>query len=333
LHPVGGWGAIALVDAFDDPTAASDISTFSGYFGLPEANFTKVYANGDGACSTPPPDSGWALEEALDIEWAHVMAPNARIYLVEACSESNVDLFYAEALAARLVAAAGGGDISNSWSEGEFSGETSYDHYFLSSQYSQVANITFFAAAGDSGCGATYPSSSPWVVSAGGSTVNRDTNGNFMSESCWDGSGGGTSSVEGWGNTGVSADFQYPLFGRANRATPDLAFDSDPVSGVYVYSRYNGGWYIVGGTSVASPAPAGIINNAGNRLGSSFRPAVNPDGFLNNEENNLLYSQLPSLRARSANFYDIATGNNGCFVGTSWDYCTGIGSPRGLLGK
>jgi hypothetical protein len=115
LHPVGGWGAIALVDAFDDPTAATDISTFSTHFGLPAANFTKVYANGNGRCSTPPPDSGWALEEALDIEWAHAMAPSARIYLVEACSNSNTDLFDAETVAAALVAAAGGGDISNSW--------------------------------------------------------------------------------------------------------------------------------------------------------------------------------------------------------------------------
>ena len=339
LHPVGGWGAIALVDAFDDPTAAADISTFSSHFGLPAANFTKVYANGNGDCSGPPPDSGWALEEALDIEWAHTMAPSAKIYLVEACSNSNTDLLYAETIAAGLVAAAGGGDISNSWSEGEFSGETSYDHYFRSNQYPQISDITFFAAAGDSGCGAAYPSSSPWLVSAGGTTVNRDINGNFVSESCWAGSGGGASSQEKWsntftgGNTGVWADFQYPIFGRANRATPDLAFDTDPASGVYIYNRYNGGWFIVGGTSVASPALAGIVNNAENKLGSFFRPAADRAGYLNNGENNLLYSQLPAVRARGANFYDITSGGNGCFVGTSWDYCTGVGSPRGLLGK
>jgi kumamolisin len=223
--------------------------------------------------------------------------------------------------------------------EGEFSSETSYDHYFRYNQYPQVSDITFFASAGDSGCGAAYPSSSPWVVSAGGTTVNRDSSGNFASESCWAGSGGGTSSQETWsntftgGNTGAWADFQYPIFGRSSRATPDLAFDADPASGVYVYSQYNGGWYIVGGTSVASPALAGIVNNAGNRLGSHFPHAADPAGFFNNEEDNLLYSQLPAARARSANLYDVITGNNGCFVGSSWDYCTGVGSPRGLLGK
>jgi len=339
LHPVGGWGAIALVDAFDDPAAATDISTFSSHFGLPAANFTKVYANGNRDCSTPPRDTGWALEEALDIEWAHAMAPSAKIYLVEACSNSNTDLFYAETVAAGLVAAAGGGDVSNSWGEGEFSGETSYDHYFHYNQYPQVSDITFFASAGDSGCGAAYPSSSPWVVSAGGTTINRDSGGNFASESCWAGSGGGASSQETWsntfsgGNTGAWADFQYPIFGESSRATPDLAFDADPASGVYVYSQYNGGWYIVGGTSVASPSLAGIVNNAGNRLGSYFLPPAHAAAYLNNEENNLLYSQLPAVNARSANFYDVTAGSNGCFVGRSWDYCTGVGSPRGLLGK
>ena len=339
LHPVGGWGAIALVDAFDDPAAATDISTFSSHFGLPAANFTKVYANGNRGCSTPPGDTGWALEEALDIEWAHAMAPSAKIYLVEACSNSNTDLFYAETVAAGLVAAAGGGDVSNSWGEAEFSGETSYDHYFHYNQYPQVSDITFFASAGDSGCGAAYPSSSPWVVSAGGTTVNRDFSGNFASESCWAGSGGGASSQETWsnaftgGNTGPWADFQYPIFGESSRATPDLAFDADPASGVYVYSQYNGGWYIVGGTSVASPSLAGIVNNAGNRLGSYFLPPAHAAAYLNNEENNLLYSQLSAVNARSANFYDVTTGSNGCFVGRSWDYCTGVGSPRGLLGK
>ena len=339
LHPVGGWGAIALVDAFDDPTAATDISTFSNHFGLPPANFTKVYANGNGDCSTPPANAGWALEEALDIEWAHAMAPSAKIYLVEACSNSNTDLFYAETVAAGLVAAAGGGDISNSWGEGEFSGETSDDPYFYYDQYPQVSHITFFASAGDSGCGAAYPSSSPWLVSAGGTTVNRDSSGNFASESCWAGSGGGTSSQETWsntftgGNTGAWADFQYPIFGPSSRATPDLAFDADPNSGVYVYAQYDGGWFIVGGTSVASPSLAGIVNNAGNKLGSYFLPPANPAGYYNNEENNLLYSQLPAIKAYSANFYDITTGSNGCYVGTSWDYCTGVGSPRGFLGK
>jgi subtilase family serine protease len=338
-HPTGGWGAIALVDAYDNPFAASDLRTFDTNFGLPFANFTKVYANGNGSCSTPPGNTGWGLEEALDIEWAHAMAPKAKIYLVEACSNSYTDLLYAESVAAGLVATAGGGDISNSWGSGEFSGEIGDDGYFKYNQYPAVSDITFFASAGDSGCGAAYPSSSPWVVSAGGTTVNRDSNGNFSNESCWAGSGGGSSTYETWsntftgGNTGAWADYQYPIFGMASRKTPDMSFDADPASGVYVYDAYNGGWFIVGGTSVASPSLAGIVNNASNRLGSYFLPAVNPIGYFTNEEDNTLYSQLPAFHLHANNFYDVTTGSNGCFVGTSWDYCTGVGSPRTKAGK
>jgi subtilase family serine protease len=135
--------------------------------------------------------------------------------------EHNAGLFYAETVAAGLVAAAGGSDISNSWGEGEFSGETNYDDYFRYSQYPQVSHITFFASAGDSGCGATYPSSSPWVVSAGGTTINRDSSGNFASETCRPRSGGGTSSQETWSNTfrgGISG--HGPIFSTRYSASP-----------------------------------------------------------------------------------------------------------------
>ena len=126
---------------------------------------------------------------------------------------------------------------------------------------------------------------------------------------------------------------QYPYFGgylsSAYRHTPDLSFNADPASGVYVYSGYNGGWFIVGGTSVSSPALAGIVNLANNRLGQA--PAAG--GFYTNEENNLLYDQLYAVKMYAGNFYDVTTGTNGCTVGTKWDYCTGVGSPRGLGGK
>jgi len=328
-----GWGSIALVDAYDNPTAAADYTAFSKEFGLPTAGFTKVYANGNHACSTPPANAAWAVEESLDIEWAHAMAPAAKIILVEACSNSFADLLYAETVAAGLVASTGG-DISNSWASADFSGETSYDSYFYYSQDPAASDIVFFASAGDSGCGATYPSSSPWVVSAGGTTVNRLGNGKLNTaapEGCWAGSGGGTSAYE---TSNEANPYQYPIFGTAGRTTPDLAFDADPNSGVDVYSKYGaGGWLVVGGTSVSSPALAGIVNSAANKLGSYFLPAVNPVGDFNNEENILLYSQLPTQTAYKANFYDITTGSNGCSVGKSWDYCTGVGSPRGYLGK
>src|SRR2546422_10236220 len=131
VNPAGGSKVIAIVDAFDDPNAATDLAKFSAQFGLPAANFSKVFASG----TKPPqdPTGGWELEESLDIEWAHAMAPSARIILVEAASNSLTNLLAAETKAATLVAAAGGGEVSNSWGGGEFSGETSLDSHFIQS--------------------------------------------------------------------------------------------------------------------------------------------------------------------------------------------------------
>jgi subtilase family serine protease len=362
-HPSGGWGAVALVDAYDDPHAASDLAYFDSYWGLPAANFAVVYANSSfgnlngltASCSgTPPPakNYGWDLEESLDIEWSHVMAPSAKVILVEACSQSLPDLLFAEQVAGIEVSANGGGDISNSWGYQEacvgnnncgLNGGTlteQQDDSFFRAYYWQ--RITYFASAGDSGAEVLYPSASPWVVSAGGTTVNRDVNQNFLSESCWSDSGGGNSTKEFWANPpsetnglGPWADFQFELFGGAPfvypaRSTPDISFNADPNSGVYVYDTDSGGgWYIVGGTSVSSPSLAGIVNASNNRLGQ----APPEGGYYHTGENNLLYSQLNGYTAYATNFYDVTTGSNGHPAGTGYDQCTGIGSPRGHLGK
>lgn len=340
-HASGGWGAIALVDAFDTPTAQADLDFFDTFFGLPKAKFEKVIANSSfgtlgglvASCSgTPGTNSGWGLESALDIEWAHAMAPSAKIILVEACTNSYNDLLYAEAVAGIKVSAAGGGDISNSWGSGEFAGEVGTTDDFFYRYYWQ--HITYFASAGDSGLGAAYPSSSPWVISAGGTTINRDASKNFLSESCWSGSGGGVSAFELWQNPpnilngmGPWSDYQYELFGQGARETPDFSFDADPASGVFV--RFNGSWFVVGGTSVSSPALAGIVNASNQRLGQ----APPGGGFYHTGENNLLYSQLNAKTAYAKNFYDVTSGSNGATAGPGYDNCTGIGSPRGKLGK
>lgn len=344
-----GYGAIALVDAYDNPDAASDLSNFDSYWGLPAANFVKVYANGNGDCTTPPPDAGWSLESSMDIEYAHVFAPNAAIVLVEACSSSYTDLFYAEQVAFNYIVTnyPAGGQVSNSWQGGEFTGQTGDDPYFADWNYnwqdSYKTPILAFASAGDGGYAVGYPSTNPWLISAGGTSILRKTtNFAYSSESCWGGSGGGPSAVETYtssfsgGNTGPWADFQYPIFGQAARATPDMSFDADPASGAWVYSLYGwGGWVPVGGTSLSSPSLAGIVNRAGNKLGSVFITATaSVDGdWFNTWENNLLYSQLAAVTAYKANFYDVKTGSNGVSATSSWDYCTGVGSPRGLLGK
>ena len=358
-NATGGWGAIALVDAYDNPNAASDINYFSSFFGLPAPKFTKVYANTSfgtlngltASCSgTPAGNTGWGLEEDLDIEWAHAMAPSAKIILVEACSNSYNDLLFAEQVAGIKVKAAGGGDISNSWQGSESSsqlGPSGWDNYFYRYYYDK---ITYFASSGDSGYGVGFPSTNPWVVSAGGTTVNRDANGNFVSESCWSGSGGGYSAIETWLDPdsasggknnaiyygmGPWVDYQYQLFGgypytNAPRSTPDISFDADPNSGAWVYDTYGGGtWYVVGGTSLSSPALAAIVNGSNNRLGQT--PLGGGKYFAH--ENDLLYSQLSTNKAYVKNFYDVTTGSNGHSAGVGYDQCTGIGSVRGKLGK
>lgn len=334
-----GWGAIALVDAYDNPDASTDLENFDSYWGLaaPPA-FIKIEATGNGSCSSVPANAGWSVEASIDIELAHVFAPKATIILVEACSNSNTDLFYAEGVAINYIQANyGGGDVSNSWGGAEFSGETAYDSIFEAAVYTSDNPVMVFASAGDSGCGAAYPSSNPWLVSAGGtSVVRKSTNLDFSSEACWSSSGGGTSAYE---TTTAATDFQYPIFGTSGRRTPDMSFDADPNSGVWIYNAYDcGGFCVYGGTSVASPALAGIVNRSGNKLSTWYGFPIDSFGYFSSLENNLLYSQLPTAAAYKANFYDVKTGSNTTTACTSkavanWDYCTGVGSPRGLLGK
>ena len=342
-----GYGAIALVDAFDNPNASTDLAAFDSYWNLPAATFVKVYANGNGSCTTPPADAGWSVESSLDIEYAHVFAPSAAIILVEACSSSWTDLLYAEQVAFNYIVTnyPTGGQVSNSWQGGEFSGQIADDSFFADFNYNWADGyktpILAFASSGDGGFGVGYPSTNPWVISAGGTSILRNSSTlKFSSESCWGGSGGGTSTVETYttsftgGNTGPWANFQYQLFGQANRATPDMSFNADPASGAWIYSGYGlGGWGVVGGTSLSSPALAGIVNRMGNKLGSIYlTPATGNVDWFSTLENNLLYAQLATAKMKS-NFYDVKTGSNGSSAVASWDFCTGVGSPRGGTGK
>ncbi|MGA9529475.1 MAG: S53 family peptidase [Terriglobales bacterium] len=305
--PAGGAKMIALVDAYDAPNAASDLAKFSTQFGLPAANFQVVYASG----KKPAYDMGWEFEESLDVQWAHAMAPSAKIVLVEAASNSFADLMTAEDAASKLVNAAGGGEVSNSWGSSEFGGETAYDSHFVK------AGVVFLASAGDYP-GTSWPSTSPNVVSAGGTTVRRNPSTDaFISEASWDSAGGGISLVE------PRPSYQSAIASTIGsyRGVPDLSFDSNPVTGVWIYDTNVGGWNIVGGTSVASPALAGIINAAGSFYTSS------------NAELTAIYSKL----GVAADFNDVASGFCGPYegyaAGTGWDMCTGVGTDKGTAGK
>lgn len=354
--PTGGSGTIVIVDAYDYPNANSDLQAFSAYYGLPSISVTQIYANGT---STPPPtdpSGGWEGEEALDIEWAHAMAPNAGIVLVEAQSSLYTDLLDAEVVATKLFQQVctqlfcyqsfGPGEISNSWGGPEFSGEVAYDGYFEPYSFCPFQahcnseGMVVFAAAGDN-LQVNWPSVSPWVVSAGGTTINRDRFGNFVREGTWytppTGGGGGPSNgfepIPTW-----QASLNSLLNGW--RGTPDISFEANPASGVGVYDTnypYSG-WIpgYVGGTSLASPALAGIVNSAGNfnsygLVGKGYIP-----------ENAMLYSELGGAVTYPTDFTDINQGTPGTNVcGASgqysvqygWDFCTGVGTPLTLVGK
>jgi subtilase family serine protease len=323
-NPVGGSQTIAIVDAYDYPTAYTDLTTFSNQFNLPvlpqcssptaTGCFEKVYASG----SKPRTNCGWAQEAALDIEWAHAMAPNAKIVLVEAASNSNTNLFQAVDVATNEVicgsttcpgGSSGVGEVSMSWGSSEFSGESSLDSHFTSSQ------VVYFASSGDSGGKTLYPSTSPNVVAAGGTTVNRSS-GSFASETAWSGSGGGPSQYES--RPGYQ-DVISTIVG-SHRGVPDFSFDANPNTGVSVYDSTScqglSGWLVFGGTSVASPSLAGIANLAGHFSAGS------------NGELTTIYGNIPG------NFRDITSGSAGSFSATTgWDFVTGVGSNLGLTGK
>src|SRR6266851_1688952 len=163
LSTAGAGQTIGIVDAYDDPTAESDLGVFSSQYGLPvctTANgcFSKV--NQTGGTRYPRSNAGWALEISLDVQWAHAIAPGAKILLVEATSNS-----FANLLAAEDYAKANAQYVSNSWGASEFSGETAYDSHFVQT------GVSFFVSSGDAGLPAEYPSSSPNVISVGGTTL------------------------------------------------------------------------------------------------------------------------------------------------------------------
>ena len=296
LPSTGGQATIAIVDAYDDPTVLNDLSVFSSQFGLPAVNFEKHMM-----APTISTDGGWALEISLDVQWAHAMAPNAKILLVEATSSSLT------ALLAAVDYARGRSDvvaISMSWGGSEFSTESGYDSHFTS-----IYGATFFASSGDSGAGVSWPAVSPNVVGVGGTKLNFAVDGSVASETAWSGSGGGISYYEREPSYQVS----YNVPGaNGYRAVPDVSYDADPSSGVSVYDStpYSGatGWWQVGGTSAGAPQWAAIQS-----LGLSAT-------------NNNFYQDAESA-SYSSYFRDITVGSNGHLAATGYDLVTGLGSP------
>jgi subtilisin-like proprotein convertase family protein len=316
----GTGQTIAIIDAYHYPTAAADLHAFDVAFGLPDPPSLRVVAQ-DGTTNYPPTDpagptgttgtSSWELEEALDVQWAHAIAPGANLILVEANDASFTNLVQAAVVWAKNQP--GVTAISMSFGANEFNGENTLDSIFTTP--TNHSGVTFLASTGDTGSPGGFPAFSPNVVAVGGTTLTLSGS-NYVSETGWSGSGGGISQFE----SRPSYQSSLPYGGRS---TPDVSMDADPASGVPVYDSYDFGsstpWITLGGTSLACPMWAGIISivNQGRAqagLGSLDGPS----------------ETIPKLYALpAADFHDITSGSNGSGsdAGVGHDLVTGRGSP------
>ena len=361
----GSGQTIAIIDAYDDPNALNDLNAFSTYFGLPTfggtngPTFQKL--NQKGHATLPPTDplgkwsvtgnNSWEMEESLDIEWAHVMAPMANIILFEA-SDAGSGL-YTAVQTARTTA--GVVAISMSWSGSEYAGETADDTTYFSTPSGHVGGdgllggITFLASTGDSGAydavntstiTPQYPACSPNVVAVGGTSLTVNADNSYGSETSW---GNGTSSgALGGGGGGISAYEAQPsyqngvvsAYSTTARTYPDVSADADPSTGVPIYDSWDFGtstpWVpgTLGGTSLACPLWAGMIAIADQ--GRAIAGLGSLDGA---------HQTLPELyqayKATPTEFHDITSGSS--IAGptyapaTGYDLATGLGSPVGSL--
>ncbi|GHO62766.1 peptidase S8 [Ktedonobacter sp. SOSP1-52] len=299
----GSGQTIAIVDAYNDPNAESDLAVYRSQFGLPACTtangcFRKVDQNG--GTNYPRGNSGWAEEIALDLDMVSAICPNCHILLVEASSNSFTNLGTAVNTAVSLGANA----VSNSYGGSESSGESSSASY-----YNHPGHI-ITASSGDGGYGVEVPAAYNTVVAVGGTSLSRSSTTRGWTETAWSGAGSGCSAY-------ITKPSWQSDSGCARRTVADVSAVANPNTGVSVYDTYGqgSGWMVFGGTSVASPIIASVYGLAGNA--SSVNAASS------------LYSHTGSL-------YDVTSGSNGscggsylCTATTGYDGPTGLGTPNG----
>jgi subtilase family serine protease len=299
----GTGQTVAIVDAFDDPTAESDLGQYRSFYGLPACTtangcFRKVNESG-GTLPMPPPEPDWSLEISLDLDMVSAVCPNCHILLVEATTNLNTDLYASEDTAARLGANA----ISNSYGGSESSSETGQDVHF------NHPGVAITASSGDSGYGVSYPAASPYLTAVGGTSLTRGGGTRGWTESAWSGAGSGCSAYE------AKPSWQTDS-GCSRRTVADVSAVADPNTGVAVL--FAGQWFTVGGTSASSPIIASVYALAGNAS------SVNAGSYP--------YSHTGGL-------FDVVTGSNGtcspgylCTGQAGYDGPTGLGTPNGVTG-
>ena len=300
-YKAGAGKTIAIVIPYHHPTIEADLKVFNKTFGLrpcAKVNGCLKQVNWRGGTSSYPPTSSlWAMEATLDVQWAHAIAPGARILLVEAKSDRLSDVMKAED-----YATAHAGYVSNSLGLREFAGQSTHDGHF------DRPGVSIFVASGDDGStgGPAYPSTAPGAISVGGTTL-VDIGKVTFAEKGWNGSGGGCSKYE----KAPAAQAAFAGYAATNcggkRAAPDVALVGDPRSGVSVYYSYKNAatpWLRLGGTSAATPMWAARAAVAGAVIDAAH-----------------LYAASPSIP-----FRDITAGDNGLPAGVGFDLVTGLGS-------
>ncbi len=259
----GSGQTVAIIDAYNDPNAASDLATYRSSAGLPACGsgcFSVVNQNG---AASPLPQSagttGWDVEESLDIDMVSAICPLCHIILVEANSPTTQNLGTAVNSAVSL----GAKFVSNSYGGSESSSDPTFD-----SEFYNHAGVAVTASAGDSGFGVEYPAASQFVTAVGGTSLNTASNSRGWSETVWNGTG-----------SGCSADDAKPTWqkdtGCSRRTNNDVSAVADPNTGVAVYDTFSqGGWLEVGGTSASSPIIASVFALAGTPPPAPTRPPI-----------------------------------------------------------
>jgi subtilase family serine protease len=324
----GSGQTIAIVDAYNDPRITADVNAFDKElvlapdgpsifkkYGPAKSFLTVLNQNGQkinpakATAPSPDPTHGWEREESLDVEWAHAIAPGARIDLVEV---GELDSLPAGVVVARRLP--GVSVVSLSWGQPEFASEQSLDRVFAPAP--RRPHVTFVAASGDQGSSAPwYPAFVPGVVAVGGTTLATGANNSYLMETGWSGSGGGISEFE------PEPAYQLGVQNTGRLTTPDVVFLANPARGTAIYDSYDSAsdpWEISGGTSLAAPCWAGLIAIANQmRVARGGHPLEGATQTLP-----ALYS-LPE-----ADFHDVVAGSDGSFTaGAGYDEVTGLGSP------
>ncbi|MCC3770306.1 putative Ig domain-containing protein [Streptomyces sp. UNOC14_S4] len=306
----GAGTTVAIVDAYDDPSAEQDLATYRSQYGLPActtANGCFRKADQNGGTSYPTADSGWAGEISLDVDMVSAVCPQCHILLVEANSATMNDL----GAAVNRAVTMGAKYVSNSYGGAEDATDPTSD-----SSYFDHPGVAITVSSGDSGYGVEYPAASRFVTSVGGTSLSRSGNARGWTESVWGSSAGGQGAGSGCSAYDAKPSWQHDT-GCAKRTVADVSAVADPATGVAVYDTYQAsGWNVYGGTSASSPIVAAVYALAGTPAAGSY-PASYP-------------------YARPSALNDVTSGANGtctpsylCTAGTGYDGPTGLGTPNG----